>query len=117
MSISPAALIAQLRARREAACPLPGTAASVTVRRPPEADMGGLRNATPLDIAVRYVVAWQGMTRDILLGDGNTDPVEWSAELWAEVAADHADWATAITVRVGELITAHLQDKAAAAGN
>jgi hypothetical protein len=110
-------LIAQLLAQREHLLDLPGCKARVRVRRPAETDMPTLRRTTAAEVAFEHVVGWEGMTRHLLLGDDNGDPVEFDPELWRVACADKSDWVKAVVTKVGELVKAHLATREAAAKN
>ena len=117
MSAQPSALIAQMLARRETLVELPGCSARVRVRRPAEAQMPALASMPAADIAAQHVVGWEGMTLHLLLGNDNAGPVEFDPELWRTACADRLDWCGAVTTRIGELITEHLDARGLAAKN
>lgn len=116
--MAPSAVIAQLLARREQPCELPGTGgATVTVRRPAEAELPGLRLLPPHQIAQQVVTGWAGITRNHLLDDGSTDALEFSPDLWAAAVADKMHWVGAVNRKVSELVQAHMQAREAAEKN
>lgn len=95
--------IAQRRAARSSWVELePGK--RVQILRPPEmfaldAALGaGSSPSDLLPLICKYVVGWEGFTEVYLLGEGvgGSDPVEFSAGLWADVVADEAQWASKV---------------------
>lgn len=119
-------LIAQLRAARESWVELGGGKA-VRIRRPAEAEFPGFVHVVDgvrqlrIELAEvqRYVTGWRGFTEGDLLGPtvGNSDPLEFNAEVWAEVVADHADWIAATAEALLKAITGHFDRTQAASGN
>lgn len=120
-------LLAQLRKRREKKVDL-GDGKSVTFHRPPESEMAALlfgdgtkeRTITVgLDQVRKYVVGWSGFTEADLLGAGvgSSDPVDFSADLWAEVCSDDMGWINQIAEAILKSVVDHWSAKDAVAKN
>jgi hypothetical protein len=112
------ALIKKLHKQRERRVEL-SEGVSVIVRRPPEADIPSLRFGVTLDHLRRYVVGWEGFTEATVLGAaiGANEPVEFDAELWAEIVADRQDWILKVSNELIGAMNAHYEQKLAAAKN
>jgi hypothetical protein len=95
-------LIKQLREQRMTWVELePGK--EVRTIRPTEVDLvshfsKGKSLSMGFEEAAKYVVDWRGITEADLLGSavGSADPVPFTKELWAEVAADKLDWVNTV---------------------
>jgi hypothetical protein len=115
-----AALIASLRSARHAWVELPGQAgAAVRILRPLEADFGRFVSGVTVEHVCAYVDGWRGFTEATIQGAaiGAEDPVEFSADLWAEWVRDRVDCVEVVAKAIGAAITSHLQARKAAAGN
>ena len=53
-------------------------------------------------VARRFVVGWKGFTEAFILGPeiGAKDPVDFDAEVWAELVRDRSDWSSEIGVKL-----------------
>lgn len=58
-------------------------------------------------VARDYVIGWEGMTEEDLIGGGGADPVPFSAETWREWSVDHRDMWQAITVAIFDAYQQH----------
>ena len=92
--------------------------------RPPEVDVGRLllqggRLQVSHDDMLRYSVGWEGFTEADILGPsvGGNTPVPFSADLWALVVADHADWAQSAAQALLASVVKHYEAKSADAKN
>lgn len=119
-----AALIAQLLAAREHWVDLaPGK--RVKLRRPMEGDLEGMFRGTPrrftvaLEDVQKYAVDWQGFTEADLLGQsiGSSDPLPFSAEVWALAVGDNLDWLQEARKGLEGILAARIEARLAAAGN
>ena len=95
-----------LSARRSRVELQPGVFA--VVQRPAEGEMGDfarvLQGTGDIPALLRWVVGWEGVTEGILLGDGSSSPVPWSAAV-AEVAfIDRLEWVAIVTRELSRLI-------------
>lgn len=111
-------LIAKLRAQREFTLALDHQR-SVTLRRPAEGELPGLRHAGALQTARACAVGWSGFTEAFLLGEavGADEPVAFDAELWAEVVADRGKWLVAVAEAIWAAVEAHFKAEGDAAKN
>lgn len=50
------------------------------------------RGITPCGITQRFVVGWEGVTEDDVVGGGGSDVVEFDVSLWHEWCADRKDF-------------------------
>ena len=119
-----AALIKQLLAAREHWVDLaPGKA--VKFRRPMEGELEGMFRGTPkrfnvlLEDVQRYAVDWRGFTEADLLGAtvGNSDPLSFSAEVWALAVGDNLDWLQAARHGLEVVLASRIEARLTAAGN
>lgn len=119
-----AALIRQLLAGREHWVDLaPGK--RVKFRRPMEGDLEGMFRGTPrrfvvlLEDVQRHAIDWQGFTEADLLGQGigNSDPLPFSAEVWALAVGDNLDWLQEARKGLENILAARIEARLAAAGN
>ncbi len=58
-------------------------------------------------IAAEYVIGWEGVTDNDIVGGGGTDPTPFDATLWAEWCADHPEFWGPIATAVMEAYTLH----------
>lgn len=120
------ALLAALKRRREKKVEL-GNGKSVTFLRPTEADMGAMLAITGdkgtwnvgIEQVRKFVVGWSGFTEADLLGAaiGASDPVEFDAELWAEVCSDDIAWVRQVADAILTSVVDHVVAKDSAAKN
>lgn len=120
------ALLAALKRRREKKVDL-GNGKSVTFLRPTEAEMGSMLDITGdkgtwnvgIEQVRKCVVGWQGFTAADLLGAavGSSDPVEFDADLWAEVCADDIAWIRQVADAILTSVVDHITEKDATAKN
>lgn len=124
--MEPKALLAKVRARREKKVDLDETH-KVTFLRPPETEMSELlsvdgdQRTWSVDVShvKRFVVGWEGFTEEDALGKGvgSTDPLEFSAELWAEMVGDRAEWSSKVAAAILKAVVSHVNGKAEAEKN
>ena len=121
-----AQLIERLRAQRDSWCVLREAGdgepeLAVCLRRPTEAELPAYRPAQGqtmhqllTDAVCRTAVGWRGFTEAELLGAaiGSSDPLEFSADLWAEAVRDRVEWVNACAGHLMEQINRHLEAKA-----
>ena len=99
--MSSKALLAQLRKRREHSVDLGGRR-TIKKKSPPEIDFPNfLREIDgkrvwfigPDDVR-KYASGWSGFTEADVLGAaiGSSDPIDFDADLWIEMAADKSEW-------------------------
>ncbi len=115
-----AALIAALRSARHSWLALPGCGgAEVRVLRPAEAEFGRFVAGVTVDHVCAYVDGWRNVTEATIQGAsvGSEDPVDFSAELWAEWVRDRVDCVEAVAKHISQQISAHLQVRQAISGN
>ena len=119
-----AALIAQLLAAREQWVDLaPGKA--VKFRRPMEGDFEGMFRGNPKRFAVlladvqQYAVDWRGFSEADLLGQtvGSSDPLPFSAEVWALAIGDNLDWLQEARQGLERILADRLEARLALRGN
>lgn len=92
----------------------------VRLLRPPEGHFGQLRReGLSVDKLVEYTAGWDGFTEADLLppGVGASSPIEFAHELWAELLNDRADLIKRTAQALMDAVAAHLERKAATAGN
>lgn len=91
----------------------------VRFSRPPEADMGALAAGVTVEHVCRYVDGWEGFTEATLLGAavGSSDPLDFSAALWAEYVRDRARYIAVVAEAIAAAVQAHLAQSEAAAKN
>lgn len=100
---------------------------SVQMLRPREAEMAGFIRTVDgtrglyvdLDHVQRYAVDWRGFTEADLLGAtvGVSDEMPFSAAVWAEAVADHAEWLRPATQGLLTIITEHIERRGEAEKN
>lgn len=123
------ALLAQLRKSREISVDL-GDGLAVTYLRPqPEklVDMGivTLNQIGPptvrvsIDHVQKLVNGWSGFSAATFLGAavGSSDPLDFDADIWAEVSPDHPEWTGKIALSILEAIVEHNKKNEGAAKN
>jgi len=68
---------------------------------------------------LRATVDWRGFTEATILGAavGSSDPLPFSAPLWAELASDHAAWVRLLASAILQAAVEHHTAKAAAEKN
>lgn len=119
-----AALIRQMLAAREHWIDLaPGKA--VKFRRPMEGELEGMFRGTPkrfnvlLEDVSKYAIDWRGFTEADLLGQGigTSDPLAFSAEVWALAVGDNLDWLQAARRGLEAVLASRIEARLTAAGN
>lgn len=102
-------LISQLRAARLSWFAIEGTGQRVQILRPTEVEMITNVGRGALEVACAQVVGWEGVTEADLLGPevGADVVVEFTPELWAAYAADHADHTAAVAKEVRRITEAY----------
>lgn len=108
-------LIKQLREQRMSWVDIsPGK--SVRIIRPPEREIfTGLYKGTSVLVgfeeAKRYVVDWRGFSESDVLGAnvGASDPLPFSADLWAELVSDNVEWAQAVQQALLDVVMGYLK--------
>lgn len=82
-----------------------------TARRPTDVEAAPIfdpkTNTTLADVARDYVIGWDGVVEDDVIGGGGTDPVPFSLELWREWSSDRPDIWETIGTRVTEAYLLH----------
>lgn len=96
-----------------------GDGLRVQFRRPLEAELPQLRGGVYVEQVCSYVQGWEGFTEATILGEavGASDPVEFSADLWAEYVRDHSEYVKKIARAIADTVEAHIEAKLAAAKN
>lgn len=91
----------------------------VSVRRPPVAKMGPLRNGGDVEAFLRCVVKWDGFTEADALGPsvGASSAIAFDPELWVTLALDRVDWISKVSETVVAAVTARLQAEESVSGN
>jgi hypothetical protein len=121
------ALLAARKRRREKSVDL-GGGKKVFFLRPSETDMGALLTGEgdkrvwviTTDHVRKFVFGWEGFTEADVLGAsvGAADvPVEFDAELWAEMVSDDLDWISKIGDAILKSVVDYLTEKDATAKN
>jgi len=112
------ALIARMDAQRSRWVALPD-GKRVQFRRPLETEFGKFRSGVGVDHLCEYVCGWEGFSEADLLGSaiGSSDPLPFSAELWARVVRDRLEYVRPVATEVVAAITEHLAEKDAIAKN
>lgn len=103
---------------------------SVTLVRPPEAELGDMLKPHPTDADKRiwsielehvrkYTVGWKGITEADFFGKavGSDDPVEFDQDLWMDLVSDNVDWMNKVTGAILAAIVEHHQQTAEVAKN
>jgi hypothetical protein len=111
-------LIAALLDQRDSWCEL-APALKVKLRRPPEEELGQFYGGVTAAAVKKYAVDWSGFTEAELLGAavGSSSLLPFSADVWAVVVGDKAEWLELCAQHLVQQITAHLNAKAATAKN
>jgi hypothetical protein len=88
-------------------------------RRPTDVEVLELqrKNDAFTSIAQNYVIGWEGVIEDDIIGGGGTDVVPFSAELWHEWSSDHPDFWQPITDAVLAAYKSHSEGLAQDAKN
>jgi hypothetical protein len=68
-------------------------------------------------IAARFVIGWQGVTEDDLVGGGVKDEVAFDKETWDEWCANRSDFWTPISEAILAAYTTHREDMETAPKN
>ena len=110
------ALLQKLRKARTELADL-GEGKKLSFLRPPEAEFGTLSRGVTVELIVKYSTGWEGFVEHDLLRNGNQDPVEFHAEVWAEMLADRADWITNVANAMVEACTRRFELRKDALGN
>lgn len=86
------ALLAQIRKRRESKVPVGKF--TFLLRRPTDADMVDLakRGAEYFEVASEFVIGWEGVTENDVIGGGGSDVLPFDSRLWREWCADRKDF-------------------------
>lgn len=121
------ALVAAMRRRREVVVELgelvqpPAPGLAVIVLRPEEADfhrfIGG---QVGVEAVIDYAHDWRGFTEDVLLGGGGqgaSDEVRFSRELWGPWVRDRGEVAGAVASAIANAVSDHLVQRAAVRKN
>lgn len=82
------ALVEKLRRSREFVLDAGGH--KFTLRRPTDADVVEMPNATAIEYVRRFVIGWDVRELDVIPG-GGPEPVPFDAETWAAWVDDHAE--------------------------
>lgn len=80
-----------------------------TARRPTDVEAVQI-SAMKMDyseIATQFVIGWKGVTENDILGNGGSDEIPFSQELWAEWCADSPRFWKRIGTAVMEQYVAH----------
>ena len=120
-------LLAQLKKRRERSVDL-GDGLSVQFLRPAEAEFPSMLATTDggqatwsvgIEQVKRCVTGWKGFTEASLLGGaiGSSDPLDFDAEVWAEVCADRIEWNQKIAKAILDSVIDHLTKRDETAKN
>jgi hypothetical protein len=100
-------LIARLLKARERELEIePGV--SVTLRRPAASEVGELRLGG-IRSFLACVVGWNGVSEELLFGEGSAKSLPFDASLWLTVAADRAEWVNAVIEAVAADIKAYAE--------
>ena len=120
------ALLAALKRKREKTVDL-GNGKKVFFLRPAESEMSGLLTgegetrtwSVGVDHVRKCVTGWAGFTEDDILGVGvgSSDPVDFNAELWAELCGDDIAWVRQVADAILKSVIDHLQKEDAVAKN
>ena len=107
-----------LSARRSRVELQPGVFA--VVQRPAEGEMpayfDALEGKGDIPALMRWIVGWEGVTEGVLLGDGSSSPVPWSAPVAEAVFSDRIDWVRVVTAELSRLIAQHMGRRVSAQG-
>ena len=120
--MSNVALLARIRKRREHTVDL-GEGKKISFLRPPEIDFpnflvgeDGKRNwVVKPDDTRKYVCGWSGFTEADLIGDpsiASSDPVDFDADIWAEVCADRLEWQQKLGRAILDSVLDHINKRA-----
>jgi hypothetical protein len=105
---------------------------AVRIMRPSEVEVtqhlfkeGGAQDGKGATVSVEFAdvlratVDWRGFTEAGILGAavGSSDPLPFSAHLWAELASDHAAWVRLLASAILQAAVEHHTAKAAAEKN
>lgn len=97
---------------------------SVTIRRPPETQMGDLLTVDAenkkstwrvgVDDVKKYTVGWDGFTEADILGPsvGGSDPVPWDKDLFAVYIDDNQKYVGKIAQEILDSVVAHVNKQA-----
>ncbi len=104
-----------------------GDGKKVTFRRPSESDMPSLLSgegetrtwSVGIEHVRKYVIGWDGFTEADLLGAGigASDPVEFNAALWDDVASDNIAWVRTVADAILRSVVDHITARDAVAKN
>ena len=110
-------LLARIRKNREQKIAI-GTFTFV-LRRPTDAEMVELHrgNVGPAEVAQRFVIGWEGVTENDVVGGGGSDPLVFDAALWREWCGDRMDFWTPLAEAAFEAYRAHAETLEVAAKN
>lgn len=100
---------------------------TVTIVRPPEAELGALLSGDDQkrtwmiekEHVRKYTVAWDGIVESDFLGAGvgGSDPVPFDQDLWADLFADNVGWMRKCADAILDSIFEYFAQKAAVEKN
>lgn len=88
--------------------------------RPPELEFRSFTGGVTLDHLRRYCNGWENVTEATVLGAdiGSSDqPVEFDADLCAEILSDRSEWLSKVAVAMIDSINRRFAERKAALGN
>ena len=90
-----------------------------TARRPTDVEAIALYrgNNAFSSVAADFVIGWEGVTENDVVGGGGSDPIPFAPELWREWCADRPDFWGPISDAVIESYREHAEKVAAAVKN
>lgn len=109
-------IIEKMRRQRQFRVDL-GDGKSMTVLRPPEAEVASLGRGVTLDHIRRYVVAWDGIREADLMAGGVEDAAEFHVELAVELLNDRAEWLGKVASGLIDAVNRRFEERKAALGN
>ncbi len=74
-------------------------------RRPTDAQL--IEVGRNIDLCEKFVIGWNGVTENDIIGGGGTDPIPFSAALWAEMYGDHPEFWEPIAAAILAAYQAH----------
>lgn len=80
-------------------------------RRPTDVQAVEIHNkkAAYSEMSRQFVIGWENVVEDDIIGGGGQDPVKFTPELWAEWCADRPDFWAPIAGRLLEAYSQHAQ--------
>lgn len=87
--------------------------------RPPEVEWRSLTGGVTLEHVRRYCNGWAGFTEATVLGEsvGSSDPIEFDADLCAEILSDRGEWLGKVANQIVESVNRRFEERRAALGN